>query len=133
MNLILAAFLITGCTSNPVLPDARYSFPEYEQISSLSNFSLMGWDAVDSQSLIIQTGPSDYYLLILGRKMHDLNFAETIILSSTGNRIEARFDCVEVVEPRCPGGSIPAVIQTIYRLPGSESVEYVKKRIRPPD
>jgi len=127
--MVIAVF-IAGCSTNPVSVDEKYNFPEFEQVSSLSNFSLMGWEAIDGQSLTIQTGPSEYYLLILGHRMSDLNFAETIILSSTGNRIEARFDCVEVVEPSCSPRSIPAVIRTIYKLKDRSSITYVKDRIR---
>ena len=131
LYLVITIF-VTGCTANPIIIDQKYTFPEFEEVSNLSNFNLMGWEVVDSQSIIIQTGPSEYYLLVLGHRMSDLNFAETIILTSTGNRIEAKFDCVEVVEPTCSPRSIPAVINTIYKLDGQSGVSYVKNKIRQP-
>jgi hypothetical protein len=131
LNLI-TALTITGCATTPLTIEERYSFPELEQVTGLTHPQLMGWEVVDSQSLVIQTGPSQYYLLVLGQRLADLNFAESIIISSTGNRIEAKLDCVEVVQPQCTPGNIPVVIHAIYKLDGRSSVEMVKNRIRQP-
>jgi hypothetical protein len=126
----LCLSLVSGCVGDPVTPDAKYTFTEFESIESVSNMNLSGWEVIDARSIVVHTGPSDYYLLILGHAMSDLHSAETILLTSTGNRIEARFDCVEIVEPSCSPRSTPAIISTIYKLKDSSSISYVRDKIR---
>jgi hypothetical protein len=126
-----AALLITclaGCAASPFTIEDKYLFPEFEEVDSFSNINLMGWETIDNQSLIVQTSPSTWYLLILSRKMSDLNFAETLLLSSTGTRVEAKLDCVEAVGSSCDG--IPVPIHTIYRLTDRSGIDYARNRIR---
>jgi hypothetical protein len=125
--VLLIMIAVLGYTSSHVVIDPKYRFSEFEQVDSLTNFSLMGWEAVDRQSIIIQTSPSVFYLFVLRDKMGDLNSAEKIISSSTGNRIETGLDCIE---PLCAAHSTSAVIESIYKLNGSSDTEYVKNRIR---
>lgn len=127
---ILLLALLTACTTTPLQIDSRYDFTEFEQVDYITRSSISGWQAIDSQSLIVETGPSRFYLLILNHPMRDLNYAESIAISATGNRIEAKFDCVEAIGPQCTGGDIPAAINRIYRLDDRESVSYAKDRIR---
>ena len=129
LPLLAALALAAACARTPLQLDARYRFPGLEQVDSIAGYSVMGWEPVDGQSLIVQTGPSNYYLLVLSHRMNDLNFAENIALSSTGNRIEAKFDCVRVVDRACTS-QIPAPIHTIYRLEGRSGVQEVKDQIR---
>jgi hypothetical protein len=129
ISLLTTLALAAACATSPLQTDPRYRFSGYEEVDSIAGYSVMGWEPVDSQSLIVQTGPSSYYLLILSHRVSDLNFAESIALSSTGNRIEAKFDCVRVVDRSCTS-QIPAPIQTIYRLEGRASVQEVKDQIR---
>jgi len=127
--LVSTLSVLNGCASSPLLIDEKYRFPAYEQIDSISRLNLQGWETIDSQSLIVQIGPSQYYLLILRNPMPDLNFAETILFTATGNRIEAGIDCVEVVGPGCAPEAMPVVIDTIYKLDGQDAVDRARTQI----
>lgn len=129
LPLLATLALAAACATTPLQLDARYLFPGLEKVDSIAGYSVMGWEPVDSQSLIVQTGPSNYYLLVLSHRMDDLNYAESIALSSTGNRIETKFDCVRVVDRSCMA-QIPAPIHTIYRLQGRSGIQEVKDQIR---
>lgn len=129
---IFITLVLAACANGPLKPDPRYVFSDLEQVSSVSGFSVSGWESVDSRSLIIHTGPSQSYLLILATRLNDLNYSEDISLTSTGSRIEARFDCVRVADSSC-AGSTSAFIDVIYKLPDRDSISRVKKQIRGPD
>lgn len=127
--LFTILLLVNGCASSPLVIDKKYRFPEFEQVDSISRLNLDGWEVIDHQSLIVHTGASSSYLLVLRNRMPDLNFAETVLFSSTGNRIEAGLDCVEVVGPTCSPEAIPVVIDTIYKLDGRDDVERARRQI----
>lgn len=127
--LVSTLSVISGCASSPLIIDEKYQFPEFEQVDSISRLNLHGWETVDNQSLIVQLGPSQYYLLVLRNRMPDLNFAETILFTATGNRIEAGLDCVEVVGPSCTPEAMPVVIDTIYKLDGRDDVDRARRQI----
>jgi hypothetical protein len=127
--ILLTTLSMQGCAASPVTIDSVYTFDEYEQVDSISILNLQGWEVIDNQSLIVQTGPSNYYLLVLRNKMPDLNVAETILFSSTGTRIVAGMDCVEVVGPTCSPEAIPVVIDTIYKLGGRDDVQRIRRQI----
>lgn len=126
---VLLIINLSGCATDPLVIDNKYNFTEFEQVDSFSILNLMSWESVDSQSLIVQTAPSVFYLLILRQKLNDLNVADAILLSSTGARVEVNRDCIEAIGPMCEGES-PVIIYRIYKLNDDESVEYTKKRIR---
>jgi hypothetical protein len=121
--------VLIGYASSALVIDEKYHFPEFEQVDSISRLNLQGWETIDSQSLIVQIDPSQYYLLILRNPMPDLNFAETILFTATGNRIEAGIDCVEVVGPGCAPEAMPVVIETIYKLDGQDAVDRARTQI----
>ena len=125
---VLSLFL-TACSTTPFVLDSKYSFPEFETVDSLTHYRIDSWQPVDSQSLIVQTAPSEYYLVILKTRVRDLNFNEGISFTSTGTQIQAKFDCVQVNDFHCGAGTA-APIEKIYKLDGKEKVAYVKEKIR---
>ena len=129
LNLVLIILAI-GCVSPPVTLDARYEFPQFEVVESFPTFNLDSWQSVDSQSLLINTSPSRSYLVILKGKSHDLQFAESIELTTTGPTVHAKFDCVKVKLENCSHAPIPISISRIYRLHGKEDITQAKQQIR---
>jgi hypothetical protein len=125
----LSTFLLFGCSTTPLVIDDKYRFSEFETVDSITSHRISGWQSIDSQSLIVETSPSTWYLLVLMHKVRDLNFSEAITLSATGTQIQAKFDCVQVESTRCLA-STAAPIDTIYKLNDRSSVQYVKNRIR---
>ena len=55
------------------------------------------------------TTPFDAYLLTVRPPCNDLNFAQAIGLTSTGNTVSARLDSVTVKNMRCPIAEIRKV------------------------
>jgi len=130
LHLLGAILLVTGgCVSSQVVIAEKYRFSEFERVDSIPRLRLNGWEVIDHQSLIVHTGPASSYLLVLRNRMPDLNFAETILFTATGSRIEAGLDCVEVVGPTCSPEAMPVVIDTIYKLTGRDDIVRVRRQI----
>ncbi|MCF7980511.1 MAG: DUF6491 family protein [Pseudomonadales bacterium] len=130
LTVIILVFTLLGCVAKPVAIDEKYIFTQFESVKRFSKFTVDSWQVIDNRSLIIQTSPNRYYLLILDRKLNDLKFAEVIQLTSTGGSIHAKFDCVKVKTSNCHSEPMAATIKVIYQLNGREDVITVKQQIR---
>ena len=127
----LPGITLPGCSSTPPKPDPRYQFPDLETADRIRSSNVTGWQAIDGRSLVISTSPKKHYLLILDRRLPDLKFAYSIGLSSTGNSIQTKFDCVKIVAPRpCVAGADEARIRTIYILPSKDDIPRIKAAIK---
>ncbi|NNE36854.1 MAG: hypothetical protein HKN08_01010, partial [Gammaproteobacteria bacterium] len=115
--------------TTPLVVDQKYSFPEFESVHSISHYRINNWQHIDSQSLIVQTAPSEYYLVVLRSKIRDMSFSERVSFTSTGTQIQAKFDCVQVNDIRCSAGQA-SPIEKIYRLNSKADVSYVREKIR---
>jgi hypothetical protein len=126
---VIALLLLTGCNSTPHSLDNKYVFSQFEQVDRFTSFSMNGWQAIDSQSLIVNISPKKHYLLVLSRKLNDLRFAETIELTSKTHTINAKFDCVKVKRDHCGPDPIPVSIHSIYKLQSKDDIATVKQQI----
>ena len=127
--LVISIFGLAGCATGPLTEDGRYIFPEFEEIDSITNYRISGWQSIDSRSLILEDAPSTYYLVILRDRVTDLNFSEDITITSTGTQVMSKFDCVSVARGSCflrEG----APIERIYKLDSREAVNYERNVIR---
>ncbi len=131
--IVLAFFIaglgLAGCATTPMTVDAKYIFPEFEEVDSITTSRISGWQAIDSRSLIVEDAPSTYYLIILRDRVRDLNFSEVISLSATGTQTMSKFDCVSVASGTC-FVTTGAPIEKIYKLESREAVNYVREFIR---
>ena len=80
---------------------------------------------IKQQSLIIQTSPSQFYLLVLSRRHSQLRFAEVVLVSSTSGQVRVSFDTVST--PRDRNLKVP--IAAIYKLKGRDQVAAIKAQI----
>jgi len=69
---------------------------QLEKISVITDYTFMGWNKVDNQSFVLQTGPSDYYLVVLSSPSDDLPYSESLIIDSTNNMVRPGFNNVIV-------------------------------------
>ena len=95
---LLVAALLAGCaTKGPQL-----SYPEYagEPVKSfyMSNFD--GWSVVSKDQLVVWSGMNKAYLLTVTGYCPDLQFANAIAVTSTGNTVD-KFEKVIVGKDRC--------------------------------
>ena len=130
MTSMLCALVLTACAGMQEDEDKeRYDFENLQQVKAIQDYRLNGWNVIDSQSLVINTGPQTHYLLILQRKLTDLRFAENILISSTAGRVQAKFDTVAT--PIVPQNEV--AIERIYKLDNREQVDMVRRQIRGED
>ena len=71
-------------------------------VDSINNYALDGWNYVDDNHIVINTGPSKQYLITLMTSCHDLSAAENIAFTTTVNRL-TKFDKLMV---RGTGGMV---------------------------
>jgi hypothetical protein len=98
VTIILAAALSTACASNR--PKLDYTDYAGEPVKSfyMSNFD--GWSAVSKDQLVVWAGLNKAYLLSITGYCPDLQFANTIAVTSTANTVD-RFEKVLVGRDRC--------------------------------
>lgn len=126
----LAVALITGCASTPRVSDAeKYALYEAnagESVDHLRYFgTINGWTPLGDSALALWTRPSEAWLLDLSGTCQDLTFTNAIGLTSSMNRVNARFDKVLV---RSRGAiNIPCHIQQIRPL-DVEAIRAAEKR-----
>jgi hypothetical protein len=119
--------IVSACTGAAMKPYEKYALDDrLTPVSEILRYNLMDWEAVDSRSFILQTTPSQFYLVILTRPSDRLMFTETISISHTGAMVKPGYDKVTVFgSPNVE----TFVIKKIYRFENREQVEAIKKQL----
>ncbi|GIU21649.1 DUF6491 family protein [Shewanella sp. MBTL60-007] len=129
LKLVALSFivLLAGCASSEASKEraAMYTFPELEQVNSIDNFRMDGWESVDKYSVIVNSRPRQSYLLILSGGLNDLNFAQGLLVTSTLGKVEVGFDSVSTVQDPM----IKAQIKRIYKLEDKQQKNAIKAKI----
>ena len=103
--LALAILLGAGCAGGPRrnADDQAAAYLDYagKPVSSFTAFRLQSWQPLSRNQLILWTGVNGAYLVTVWDSCPDLQFADSIHVSSTGNQITT-FDHVNVGRDRCP-------------------------------
>src|SRR5690554_5450044 len=99
-GIVLSGILIlpVGCASTGQAPTlqqqlADRGYVQGESLRNIQNYRLNGWTHLDSRHLIIETGPSDRYLVSLRTTCHELSSTQDIGFTSTAGQL-TRFDSV---------------------------------------
>ena len=95
---VAAALLLTACASNRVKLD--YTDYAGEPVRSFHMYDFNGWNAISKDQLVLYSGMNKAYLLSLTGYCPDLQFANTIAVTSTANTVD-RFEKVIVGRDRC--------------------------------
>ena len=124
------ALLMSSCATGRIeLPEKYVLDNQIESVSHISKYQgYSSWDTVDNQSFILQTSPSNYYLIVLQIAVTEERFSESIKISSSGSRVRAGMDTVTFL-----GQSVkypPYRIEKIYRLKDREQVRTIREQIR---
>ncbi|GIU18727.1 MULTISPECIES: DUF6491 family protein [unclassified Shewanella] len=124
---LLLIVLLAGCTSSEASKEraAMYTFPELEQVNSIDNFRIDGWESIDRYSVIVNSRPRQSYLLILSGGLTDLNFAQGLLVSSTLGKVEVGFDSVSTVQDPM----MKSQIKRIYKLENKQQKNAIKAKI----
>ncbi|WP_028767379.1 DUF6491 family protein [Shewanella fidelis] len=125
--LVLLLLVVGGCASTEANKqrDAMYTFADLQQVNSIDNFRMDGWESVDRYSIIVNVRPKQYYLLILNSGLNDLKFAQGLAISSTMGKVEAGFDSVSTVQDPM----LKSQIKRIYKLEDKQQKNEIKAKI----
>lgn len=102
--LVMTALLTSACGAlkrnekEPIL--AKYEPYIGEPIRGFTSFRLSSWQSVSRTQLILWTGVNEAYLVTVWDTCRDLQFTETIRVTSTTSEIST-FDQVLVGRDRC--------------------------------
>lgn len=125
--LVLLLLVVGGCASTEANKqrDAMYTFADLQQVNSIDNFRMDGWESVDRYSIIVNVRPKQHYLLILNSGLNDLKFAQGLAISSTMGKVEAGFDSVSTVQDPM----LKSQIKRIYKLEDKQQKNEIKAKI----
>jgi hypothetical protein len=126
--VFITSLLISSCAGGMIQLPQKYALDgQLEQVTSIYKSGIMDWETVDNQSLIIETGPSNYYLLVLKIPSPELVFRNRIRISSTGSMIRSGLDEVIIFDSAHMKSSYP--IDRIYRIKGSEQMRAIRDQL----
>ena len=91
------AALLTACATGPKLNYSEYAG---EPVKSFYMSHFDGWSAVSKDQLVVWAGMNKAYLLSIEGYCPDLQFANTIAVTSTANTVD-KFEKVIVGRDRC--------------------------------
>jgi uncharacterized protein DUF6491 len=94
---VLGAALLAGCATGPKLDYTDYAG---EPVKSFYMNSFDGWNAVSKDQLVVWTDINKAYLLRVTGYCPDLQIANAIAVTSTGNTVD-KFEKVIVGKDRC--------------------------------
>jgi hypothetical protein len=100
---LLAAVALAGCASTLAkMNGPKLDYTEYagEPVKSFYLGNYDGWSAVSKDQLVVWSGVNKAYLLTVTGYCPDLEFAQRIAVTSTGNTVD-RFEKVIVGRDRC--------------------------------
>ncbi len=101
----------TPASLDTLLHERKYV--QGEEVRDIKNYRISGWQSLDDQHIIINTGPSMNYLVTLSYPCSEIKFTEVIALTSTIDQV-SKFETLLVSDSagfvrRCP-------IITIHKL-----------------
>lgn len=96
-SALCAAALLTACATGPKLNYSEYAGEPVKSFY-MSNFD--GWSAVSRDQVVVWAGLNKAYLLSIDGYCPDLQFANTIAVTSTANTVD-KFEKVIVGRDRC--------------------------------
>lgn len=119
---------MSACATGPIQVPEKYALDEQlEQVKWIYKYGLTDWEEIDTQSLILQKGPGEYYLLVLKIPAPELPFIQRIKFTTTGDMIRAGMD--DVVLYNIPHIRQSYPIDRIYRFKDSEQMRTFRNRL----
>ena len=127
-GIFILALLMSSCATGQIkLPEKYMLDQQLEPVTEIYKYNIMEWDQVDQQSLLLRTGPSNYYLLVLKIPSTELMFTQRIGLTSTSSMVRAGLDYVILYSP---GRREHYIIEKMYRIKGNQQMYAIKKQLR---
>lgn len=111
ISLLLASTYVFASGWMPEKYDLDHQLARVPNISS-TNF--IGWEKVDNQSMVIQTTPSRYYLIVLSYPAFNLPFTEDIGITGMNLMTRPGYDNVVIRDATGRWGKY--IINRIYKF-----------------
>ena len=128
--IFVASFIASVCAAAPTEMPAKYNLDnQLERVSEISKYSLISWEKVDNQSFVLQTSPSDYYLIVLSNRCDRLLFSESIKITDTMGSVRPGFENVIVRGNGFSGTSETCIIDKIYKFKDSKQVKEIEAQL----
>jgi hypothetical protein len=125
--LLSVMFIVSACAGAAVKPYEKYDLDDQlEPASEILRYNLMGWEKIDSQSFVLQTSPSQFYLIVLVRPSDRLLFTESISITNTGNMVKPGYDKVIVMDE---SGDNTFVIYKMYKLKDRQEANEIEEQL----
>ena len=104
--IVLAAALTAACVAGPARFETNATLERYEAyalapVRDFTSFSLYWWEPLTRNRLVLWNGVNEAYLVTVWNTCQDLEYAQTIRVTKTGNTIST-FEAVKVGRERCP-------------------------------
>jgi hypothetical protein len=124
VRIFILLLIVSACATSPATIPPKYNLDnQLENVPNISGYNMMSWDRIDNQSFILQTGPNDYYLIVLESRSRTLPSASTIQFSDDRSLVWPRFSNVIVNDD---GWEDSYMINRIYRFRDCAQVEEVR-------
>jgi len=127
VSLAIILLMSSACATAPARLSEKYNLDnQLEYVPQLFELNLISWDRVDNQSFILQTSPSEYYLIILESKSHSLPFCNTITISNTNSVVWPNYNNVIVNDD---GWEDSYTIDKIYKFRDYAQVKAIRAQL----
>lgn len=128
--VFVTLFIATVCTTALAEMPTKYNLDnQLQKVDSIYKYKYMSWDKIDNQSFVLQTGPSDYYLIVLSSKSDKLLFTERVRINSTNNMVRPGYNNVIV---NGNGFKEEYIINKIYKFKDATQVKEIEAQLTSP-
>lgn len=132
--VLLAASVLVACVGQGAREHEAEAYDLYRDFAGppVDEFTYLGnydsWRSLGKNVLAVQTSLSDAYLITVQGPCHDLSFASTIALTSTGHTVHRDLDSVRVGREVCTIRQIRPVNYTALQKARREDA--ARERVR---
>jgi hypothetical protein len=125
--IFVVMFIASTCfAASAELPEKYNLDNQMQKVSEILKYNFMGWEKVDSQSFVLQTSPSDYYLIVLTSPSDHLVFSEAVGINATGDVVKPGYNTVFV---KGNGFTDTCIINKIYKFKDYAQVKTIIAQI----
>lgn len=127
ISVLVTIFIASLCAAAWAGAPEKYNLDnQLEKVDEISKYNFMGWETVDTQSFVLQTSTSDYYLIVLSSPSYELPFSESIQIPSAEVKVRPGFNKVIVHDH---GSKMSYLIDKIYKFKDSKQVKKIKDQL----
>lgn len=128
VSILAILLMVSACAATFTTDPERYNLDDQlERVMAIDNFAMVGWNGVDTQSFVLQTRSSGFYLVVLNVPSYELSFAENIVVNTSGSLVRAGSSTV-VVKGENTNNSF--VIDKLYKFRDAGEIQPIIDQIR---